>query len=140
MGFWEVWVGAGACWVDILCCRIGFARLSTGMWKMESCICTIISWTVCNCYNTIAKHYHCRIVSIGRDVGCSMLANEPTRSYIGPTRGRAQVYLRSTHVYRSSNHNTKSQKNLFVVIHPYDRTRPTNIPYRYCQSKLWLCQ
>jgi len=31
----------------------------------------------------------CRIVSIGRDVGCTMLANEPTRSYIGPTRGRA---------------------------------------------------
>ena len=55
-----------------------------------------------------------------------MLANEPTRSYIGPTRGRAQVYLRSTPVHRSSNHNTKSQKNLVVVIHPYDRTRPTN--------------
>jgi len=67
----------------------------------------------------------CRIVSIGRDVECSMLANEPTRSYIGPTRGRAQVYLRSTHVHRSSNHNTKSQENLVVVIHPYDRTRPT---------------
>jgi len=31
--------------------------------------------------------WRCRIVSIGRDVGCSMLANEPTRSYIGPTRG-----------------------------------------------------
>ena len=30
------------------------------------------------------------------------------------------------HVHRSSNHNTKSQKNLVVVIHPYDRTRPTN--------------
>ena len=55
-----------------------------------------------------------------------MLANEPTRSYIGPTRGRAQLYLRSTYVYRSSNHNTKSQKNLVVVIHPYDRTRPTD--------------
>jgi len=55
-----------------------------------------------------------------------MLANEPTRSYIGPTRGRAQLYLRSTYVHRSSNHNTKSQKNLVVVIHPYDRTRPTN--------------
>ena len=54
-----------------------------------------------------------------------MLPNEPTRSYVGPTRGRAQVYLCSTHVHRSRNHNTKSQKNL-VVIHPYDCTRPTN--------------
>ena len=58
-----------------------------------------------------------------------MLANEPTRSYIGPTRGRAQLYLRSTYVHRSINHNTKSQKNLVVVIHPYDGTRPTNMLY-----------
>ena len=74
----------------------------------------------------IVKFGSCRIVSIGRDVGCSMLANEPTQSYIGPTRGQAQVYLRSTHVHRSRNHNNKSQKNLVVVIQPYDRTRPTN--------------
>jgi len=75
---------------------------------------------------TTGNNRMCRIVSISRDVGCSMLANEPTRSYIGPTRGRAQLYLRSTYVHRSSNHNTKLQKNLVVVIHPYDRTRPTN--------------
>ena len=70
-----------------------------------------------------------------------MLANEPTRSYIGPTRGRAQVYLRSTHVHRSSNHNIESQKNLVVVIHPYDRTRPTNkdgITYYYVHRRLGL--
>jgi hypothetical protein len=30
------------------------------------------------------KDFQCRIMSIGRYVGCSILTNEPTRSYFGP--------------------------------------------------------
>jgi hypothetical protein len=63
--------------------------------------------------------------SILLNVGCLILAHEPTRSYFGPIRAELR-YIFVAPTFIDESYHTRLLEEPRCCYNPYDRTRPTN--------------